>query len=114
LFFQQQSSYPISADAIPLGQALTACLSSEGFSGPCPTSGPTPYLTRVTTPPTAGIDGRVSCGGVSDVYCYRGGEESFRIEFELESGNAVLGVAKGVNCVTENGFIAGACPALSL
>lgn len=112
MYFQSHSAYPVAADAIPLGQALTACLSSEGFSGSCPTSGPTPYLDVVTTPPTAGLGGDVSCGDVSDVYCYSGSEDAYRIEFELEGGNATLGVASGVNCMTEDGFSAGACPAL--
>lgn len=112
MYFQMHSSYPIAADATALGQALTACLSSEGFSGSCPTSGPTPYLDVVATPPTAGIHGKVSCSGVSDVYCYKGSQEAFRIEFELEGGNATIGVAKGANCLSQNGFSAGACPAL--
>lgn len=112
MFFQNHSSYPIASEPIALGQALTACLSAEGFSGPCATNGATPYLERVTTPPTAGLGGDVECSGVTDVYCYTGSEESFRIEFELEGGNAILGVAKGVNCLTQDGFAAGACAAL--
>ena len=112
LYFQGHSSYPIVGEPVALGQALTACLSQDGFSGPCPTNGPTPYLELVTVPPKAGIGGEVSCGGVSDVYCYSGSEEAFRIEFELEGGNAVLGVASGVNCLTQDGFVVGACPAL--
>jgi hypothetical protein len=112
LYFQGHSSYPIAAEPIALGQALTACLSQDGFSGPCPTNGPTPYLELVTAPPTAGLGGEVSCSNVSDVYCYSGSEEAFRIEFELEGGNATLGVASGVNCLTQDGFSAGACAAL--
>lgn len=112
LYFQGHSSYPVAAEPIALGQALTACLSQDGFSGPCPKNGPTPYLELVTVPPAAGLGGDVSCGGVSDVYCYRGSEDAFRIEFELEGGNAILGVAAGVNCLTQDGFSAGVCAAL--
>jgi hypothetical protein len=112
LYFQGHSSYPISGEPMALGQALTACLSQNGFSGPCPTNGPTPYLELVTAPPTAGLGGDVSCDGVSDVYCYSGSEDAFRIEFELEGGNALLGVAAGVNCLTQDGFSAGVCAAL--
>ena len=112
MYFQNHSSYPIAADAIPLGQSLTACLSSEGFAAPCATTGPTPYLSVVTVPPTSGLGGLVSCGGVSNVYCYSGTTDMYRIQFEIESGNALLGVAKGLNCLTEDGFKAGACAAL--
>lgn len=112
MYFQNHSSYPIAAEAIPLGQTLTACLSSEGFAAPCPANGPTPYLSVVTVPPAAGLKGLVSCGGVSDVYCYSGTADMYRIQFEMESGNALLGVAKGLNCLTEDGFKAGVCAAL--
>ncbi len=112
LYFQGHSSYPIAAEPVALGQALTACLSQDGFSGPCPTNGPTPYVELLTTPPMEGLAGDVSCDDVSDVYCYSGSEDAFRIEFELEGGNATLGVASGVNCLTQDGFSAGACAAL--
>lgn len=112
MYFQNHSAYPVAATPIPLGQALTACLSQEGFSGPCASSGPTPYLVTVATPPRAGLDEKVACGDVNNVYCYSGSEDQFRIEFELESSNALLGVAKGVNCLSESGFSAGACAAL--
>ncbi len=112
LYFQGHSSYPLATESIALGQALTACLSQDGFSGPCPTNAPTPYLDFVTTPPASGLGEKVSCDSVNDVYCYSGSEDAFRIEFELEGGNATLGVASGVNCVTQDGFTAGACAAL--
>ncbi len=112
MYFQNHSAYPIAAEAIPLGQALTACLSPEGFAAPCSLNGPTPYLSVVTTPPSAGIDGLVVCGGVSDVYCYSGTADSYRIQFELEGGNSLLGVAKGLDCLSENGFKTGTCAAL--
>jgi len=112
MYFQNHSAYPIAESPIALGRALTSCLSQEGFSGSCPISGPTPYLSLVTVPPAAGLKEKVSCSDVSDVYCYSGSEDAFRVEFELESGNALLGVAKGVNCLSENGFSVGACSAL--
>lgn len=112
LYFQNHASYPVATEAVALGQALTACLGQEGFSAPCSSSGPTPYLDLVATPPATGLSELVSCSGVNDVYCYQGSADHFRIEFELENGNAPLGVAKGVNCMTEEGFSAGACPAL--
>jgi hypothetical protein len=112
MYFQNHSAYPSAEVPIALGQALTSCLSQEGFSGPCSVSGPTPYLSLVTVPPAAGLKEKVSCNDVNDVYCYSGSEDAFRIEFELESGNALLGVAKGVNCLSENGFSAGACSAI--
>jgi hypothetical protein len=112
MYFQNHSSYPVAADAIPLGQALTACLSTEGFAAPCSASGPTPYLSVVTVPPSAGLRELVACGGATDVYCYSGTADSYRIQFELESGNSLLGVAKGLDCVSEDGFTAGACASL--
>jgi len=112
MYFQNHSSYPVAAEPIALGQALTACLSPEGFAAPCSSNGPTPYLSVVPVPPTAGLGKNVACDGTSNVYCYSGAADAYRIQFELESGNALLGVAKGINCVSENGFTAGACAAL--
>ncbi len=112
MYFQNHSSYPIAVDAIPLGQALTACLASDGFAAPCSVTGPTPYLSVVTTPPASGLKSLVTCGGVEDAYCYSGTADAYRIQFELESGNALLGVAKGMNCLSGDGFKAGACAAL--
>ncbi len=112
MYFQNHSSYPVAAEAIPLGQALTACLSAEGFAAPCSSNGPTPYLSVVTIPPSAGLRELVACGGTNDVYCYSGTADSYRIQFELESGNSLLGVAKGLDCVSEDGFTAGACATL--
>jgi hypothetical protein len=112
-YFQNHSSYPVAAEPVALGQTLTACLSAEGFVAPCSKSGPTPYLEVVPTPPTAGLHGGSSCSNVDDAYCYSGTTDAFRIQFELESGNALLGLAKGTNCATEEGMKPGACAALS-
>ena len=112
LYFQNHSEYPITTAPIALGQVLTTCLSAEGFSAQCASSGPTPYLEVVAVPPTAGLKGKVACDNLTDVYCYSGSTDQFRIEFELESANALLEVAKGANCLTETGFKAGVCEAL--
>ncbi len=112
MYFQQHSSYPIAADAVALGQALTACLSADGFVAPCSAASATPYLSVVPVPPSAGLHERVSCVDVNNVYCYSGSPDAYRIQFELEGGNALLGVAKGANCLRENGFVAGVCSSL--
>ncbi|MEK9155427.1 MAG: hypothetical protein AAB839_02145 [Patescibacteria group bacterium] len=113
LYFQNHSSYPVAVEPVALGQALTACLSQEGFAAPCSKSGPTPYLESVPTPPTSGLGGESSCSNVDDAYCYSGTADAFRVQFELERGNALLGLASGANCVTEDGMKAGACSTLS-
>lgn len=112
MYFQNHSSYPVATEAIPLGQALTACLSQDGFTAPCSNTGATPYLNQVAIPPVSGLGELVTCGGMNDVYCYKGTADAFRIQFELENGNAVLGVAKGLNCMSEIGFSAGVCKTL--
>lgn len=112
MYFQHHSSYPLATNATALGQALTACLSADGFAAPCSVASTTPYLAVVPVPPSAGLHERVLCDGVNNVYCYSGSPDAYRIQFELEGGNALLGVAKGVNCLRENGFVAGACPSL--
>lgn len=112
LYFQNHSTYPVSVEPLALGQALTACLSQEGFGAPCAKNGPTPYLMAVPTPPRTGLHERSSCSNVSNAYCYSGSAEAFHIQFELERGNAVLGLAKGVNCATESGFEPGQCAAI--
>lgn len=113
MYFQGASAYPTSTDAIAIGQALTACLSSEGFGAPCSSNGPTPYLESVPTPPESGLKGLSSCGGVADAYCYTANESEYRVQFELEGDNRALGLEKGLNCATEDGLRAGTCSSLS-
>ncbi|MCR4312383.1 MAG: hypothetical protein NUV56_03805 [Candidatus Uhrbacteria bacterium] len=113
MYFQDLSSYPASADAIALGQALTACLSSEGFSAPCSSNGPTPYLEAVPTPPEQGLKGLSTCADVEDAYCFIANEDEYRIQFELENRNGALGVQAGLNCATEDGIKAGTCSSLT-
>jgi len=113
MYFQDHSAYPVSADYTALGQALTACLSADGFGAPCSASGPTPYIEYVPTPPTAGLDGASGCDDVENAYCFISGDEEYRIQFELERSNSALNLEKGANCATEEGLKAGACSALS-
>lgn len=113
MYFQGSSVYPTSAEAIAIGQALTACLSSEGFGAPCSSNGPTPYLESVPTPPDAGLKGLSTCSGVEDAYCYAGNDGEYRVQFELEGDNRALGLEKGLNCATEDGLRSGVCSSLS-
>ncbi len=111
LYFNDRAAYPVATDFIPLGQTVTACLSQDGFGAPCGNSqAKTTYLEFVPATPTPGLKGRSSCGGVADAYCYASTDGSYKIQFELERDNALLGLAKGLNCATEQGFSGGACP----
>lgn len=112
MFFQDHSVYPATEDYTALGQALTACLSSDGFGAPCSASGPTPYIEYVPSPPTTGLDGTTGCDGVDDAYCYVANEDAYRVQFELERANPALDLVKGANCATEDGLKPGACSEL--
>jgi hypothetical protein len=115
LYFNDHAAYPPSGETtIPLGRTTTACLSEDGFTAPC-TEGDTQtaYVEFVPAPPEKGLKGDSSCGGLNDAYCYGSDLTSFAIQFELESGNNLLGLQKGANCVLPSGFKAGACPILT-
>lgn len=114
LYFNDRSAYPVVSEPTPLGRTTTACLSEDGFGAPC-TEGDTQtaYVEFVPAPPTKGLKGESSCGDVKDAYCYSSDASSFAIQFELESGNNLLRLQKGLNCATEDGFKAGACPVLT-
>ncbi|NBX49286.1 hypothetical protein EBT25_04940 [bacterium] len=112
LFYMEQGVYPEAAMAIPLGQVASACLAAEGFSSPCGADAE-PYLEFVPETPAQGLKELSSCGGKENAYCYASDKETFRIQFELESANAELGLQKGANCLTENGFSAGVCQVYS-
>ena len=114
LYFNDHAAYPIVSESIPLGRTTTACLSEDGFGAPC-TEGDTQtaYVEFVPAPPTKGLKGESSCAGVKDAYCYASDASTFAIQFELESGNNLLKLQKGANCVTPTGFKAGACPVLT-
>jgi len=112
LFFNQHGTYPVAQGVIPLGQPATACLSEEGFTGPCATgSVQTPYIEFVPSPSTSGLSGKSSCGGIKNAYCYATNSTTYRTQFELEAANKLLGLVKGANCATESGFKPGACQA---
>ena len=111
LFYGEQGIYPEASESLALGQANSACLQEEGFSAPCP-SGSDPFMAFVPASPTQGLSEEVSCSGVENAYCYVGNNSGYRITFVLESAHTRLGLQEGVNCLTDQGFFAGACPAL--
>ena len=115
LFYLETGNYPASGTdgaAIALGQTTTACLAKEGFGGPCAAdAAEVPYIEFVPAAPSQGLHGDSSCGGSKNAYCYSTDNESYRVQFELEGANRQLGLKKGLNCLTENGFVAGVCPA---
>lgn len=114
LYFNDVAAYPAEAEALPLGTTTTTCLSEDGFSPPCNEGDTqTAYVEVVPAPPTTGIKGRSSCGGVDDAYCYTSDGVAYSISFELERSSRLLGLQKGINCARPDGLQAGACPALS-
>lgn len=109
LYYLEQGSFPEATTEIALGQVATACLTAEGFSAPCGgDSGP--FLEFVPQTPQQGLKKLSSCATLDNAYCYVSDSETFRIQFEIESSNAQLGLQKGLNCLTENGFASGECP----
>jgi hypothetical protein len=107
LYFNDHNTYPEVTDVLPLGQATTFCLSDDGFSGECDAS-EVLYLESVAMPPANGLRDSV-CDGAEDAYCYIGAEASYRIQFELEKDQPLLGLEKGLNCATETGLESGVC-----
>lgn len=110
LFYMEEGAYPEATTAVALGQVDTACLATDGFTAPCAVDAQ-PYLEYVPETPTQGLKKLSQCGGQSNAYCYSSDSETFHVQFELESANAQLGLQKGLNCLTENGFSTGACAA---
>lgn len=109
-YFNNNGVYPTSLDFIALGETTTACLSEDGFTSPCSASDARAlYLEVVPAPPTSGLKGESSCSGEENAYCYASDGANYRIQFELEKPNALLGLVKGANCATETGVVAGAC-----
>ncbi len=110
LYFNTNGAYPSADGVLALGQATTACLSEDGFGGPCSAADTrAPYVEFVPSPPESGLHGKSSCDGVKNAYCYETDASTFRIQFELEKANSILGLVKGANCATEQGFSAGVC-----
>lgn len=109
LYFNDSNSFPVAVDEISLGEVSTICLGESGFSASCVSEQETVYLEIVPSPPTAGLTGKSSCENSNNGYCYTGGEGGYRVQFELENNNSLLGLEKGLNCATETGLEPGAC-----
>lgn len=104
-FYSDRATYPEAAEPLPLGQATSACLAEDGFTGPCASGGPRPYLERVPVPPANGVALRA--------YTYQSTGDQYRITFALEGRSAALGLAKGLNCATDQGLRSGPCDSLT-
>lgn len=114
LYYNDRAAYPATEAAVALGRTTTACLSEDGFGAPCAEGdAQTPYVEFVPATPVKGLKGRSTCSGVKNAYCYTSDGVSFAIQFELENGSNLLGLQKGLNCATPDGFTAGACSALT-
>lgn len=111
LYFNDFNMYP-EANGVPLGTASTACLGESGFAASCSPSVETIYLEAVSATPRQGLKRLSACGNESNAYCYLGTNGEYRIQFELENNNPLLGLVKGVNCAMEFGLEPGQCPAL--
>ncbi|MFA5946683.1 MAG: hypothetical protein WC813_01525 [Patescibacteria group bacterium] len=112
LYFNQRGAYPVAQGVTALGQPTTACLSEDGFSGPCSAgSVQAPYIEFIPSPTATGLAGKSSCAGLKNAYCYATDGTTYRVQFELEAANKLIGLVKGANCATESGFKPGACQA---
>ncbi len=112
VYFNQRGVYPSVEGVVPLGQPTTACLSEDGFSGPCMAGTvQAPYIEYIPAATGAGLSGKSSCGALKNAYCFATDGSTYRIQFELEASNKLLGLVKGANCATESGFKPGACQA---
>lgn len=114
LYFNDFNEYPLSTDPLALGQASTSCFSENGFSASCTPSLETVYMEVVSSTPSAGLSGASSCSGLSNGYCYTGANGQYRVQFELERDNPLLGLESGLNCATESEIEPGACPELTV
>ncbi len=111
MFFIDYNTYPESLDYMALGAATTQCLTSQGFTSSCSEGG---YLEAVPTMPSAGLKGLSSCSDLSNMYCYAAENGDYRIHFELEYDNPLIGLEKGINCVTPGGLEPGECDPLPI
>ena len=111
LAFNNSNTYPEAADAIPLGEGNARCLSTDEFTSSCVSTDQV-YLEIVPATPTDGLTGLGVCQTSKNAYCYKGAASGYRIEFEMENENPILGLQKGLNCASESGIDAGACSAL--
>lgn len=106
VYFIDHNTYPQALEPIALGTPTTGCLSEQGFSSSC--SGGL-YLEFVPGAPTSGLNELSSCSDRSNAYCYVAENGNYRISFELEHDNPLIGLEKGLNCATENGLESGEC-----
>ncbi len=109
LYFNEANSYPILDTATALGQSGTACLSTGGFAPSCDAIKATVFMKQVPSTPASGLNNLIVCGDVTNAYCYQGGADKYKIQFELENDNPESGLKKGINCATESKVTAGAC-----
>jgi general secretion pathway protein G len=106
LFFIDHNAYPEALEYTALGYTGTMCLSSSGFSSVCESN---VYLESVGKAPSGGLNDMSSCSDISNAYCYLAQDGDYRIQFELEHDNPVIGLVKGLNCASHRGLYAGTC-----
>lgn len=111
MYFIDFNTYPESLDYTALGTATTRCLTTDGFTSSCSEGG---YLEAIPSMPSGGLGEMSSCSDMSNVYCYAGENGDYRIHFELEHDNPLVGLQKGLNCVTPEGIESGQCDALPI
>ena len=111
IYFVDFNTYPESLNYTALGTATTQCLASAGFTSNCSDN---TYLEAVPAIPSSGLDELSSCSDTSNAYCYAAENGEYRINFELEHANPLIGLQKGINCATESGLEPGECSALSI
>ncbi len=111
LYFNDANSYPVTTETVALGSSGAGCLNEDGFTSSCGGASSV-YLDIVPATPTAGLDGLSACGSASDAYCFQGTADEYRLQFELENANPVLGLGSGLNCASQSGLSSGACGSL--
>jgi type II secretory pathway pseudopilin PulG len=114
LYFNDSNMYPASESFGALGSIDMRCLSSEGFVSTCTLGQETVYMNVISPTPEQGLKKLAGCSGAQNAYCYISTEDEYRVQFELENANPILGLQKGLNCATERGIGAGVCSAFSI
>jgi len=111
MYFIDFNTYPESLDYMALGTVTARCLTSAGFTSNCSDG---TYLEAVPAIPSSGLKQLSSCSDISNAYCYAAENGDYRINFELEHANPLIGLEKGINCATESGLDSGVCNALPI
>ena len=106
LYFIDHNEYPESLEYKALGTVGTMCLSEQGFSSVCNGN---VYLESVGATPSSGLEGLSSCSDISNAYCYLAENGDYRVQFELEHNNPIIGLQEGLNCATQTGLSSGTC-----